>query len=278
MKVKRKILIIFFFGLTINVIHAQNKKEQIEALNFSIDSLKKVVISNNISLLEKTAIISNRENEIEKLNSKINQLNAELSIKDIELQKSLVELNSVKLDLQSIKDSIAIINSSKKLDTLIWEFTDITWEQMEFDLKILMPTSNFEKPNSDVLQSKDKKTTLFFEYNQTYWMDEYEGNPLFFSLTDAINYYSKGLYNPQIQHVQDGFVITGQNSSKELIFIKGLYTDFSSMQGRSTGSPQWLWSNTIVLKIVVNQADLVAFNNISEIVNKEFTVNCISSK
>jgi hypothetical protein len=285
MKKKGKIALIMLIALSFNIAHSQNKKEQIEALNFSIDSLKNIVNASSLSLVEKNAIISNYEIEIEKLNSTVIQLNSDLAVakglllnKDIELQTILKELNSVKWNYQNIKDSIARANSNQKLDTLIWELTDITWEQLEFDLKLLLPTSKFEKPINDILISKDKKTKIFFEYNITDWMYQDEGEPLFYKVKDAVDYYSKELSNLKIQNINDGFIINGKNASNELVFIKGLYTELSSMEGRASGNPKWLWSNTVVLKIVMSQADIVDFNSITEIVNKGFNVDSISFK
>ena len=285
LKNKGKIILFVLFGLSLNSAYSQNKKEQIEAMNFSIDSLKTIVNANNIVLNERNIDISNYKIEIVKLNSNISQLNSEisnakdlLSNKDLELQSRLKELNLLKRNLQQMRDSLANAQSNQKLEILIWELTDVTWNQLEFDLKLLLPTTKFESPFNNVLISKDKKIKIFFEYNITDWMDQDEGNAIFYKERDVIDYYSKGLNNLKIQNIDDDFVISGQNSSNELIFVKGFYTDFSSMEGRSNGNPKWLWSNTIVLKIAMKQADILDFDYISEILNKGFNINSISTK
>jgi hypothetical protein len=294
-----KNILAFTFMIIGIVSFSQSKKEQIRTLNngidslsyivnanrYEIDSLNKIVDANNYSIIEKNTIILNNENEIEKLNTIINQLNSEhsitqeiLAIKDKELQTSINEISVLRSNLQNITDSITQINTNKKIDTLFWQLTDVTWNQMEFDLKLLIPTAQFESPINNILVSKDKKIKIFFEHNETFWSDEYEGNPLFYKVEDAIDYYSKRLNKVKIKNVYDGFVISGENSSNELIFVKGFYTDLSSMQGREYGTPMWLWSNTVVLKIVMNQADIADFDSICDLVNKGFTINSISQK
>ena len=123
----------------------------------------------------------------------------------------------------------------------------------------------------------DKKIKILFEYIFTDWMHQEEGNLLFYKEKDAIDFYTKGLTNLKIENV-DGFVISGQNSTKDFIFVKGFYDDLYSMEGRDDGDPKWLWSNTIILKIVMNQFDAEEFVNLSEILNKGFNLNSIINK
>ena len=281
---KIKIVMTYCFSLILFTGFSQNKKEQIEALNFSLDSLKQIIIADNNEISQKNTVILNSEVQLDKLNSTINQINLELqnsksliSNKEIELQQRNNEITSLKRNLQYLKDSIAKAPSNQKLDTLLWELAGVTWEQLEFDLKLLLPTTIFEKPNNNILVSKDNKVKIYFEYTITDWMDQDEGNPMFYKEKDAIDYYSKGLTNLEIQN-KDGFVIKGKNIANEFVMVKGLYTDFSSMEGREKGSPKWLWSNTIILKIAINQQDMKEYHYISELLNKSFNINSISYK
>jgi hypothetical protein len=89
---KRNILLLFF-GLTIQSVYSQNKKEQIEALNFSIDSLKTVLTTVRLtysdSLETERKINSQQKLLLEKLNSAISDLekkNKELEINNLELK------------------------------------------------------------------------------------------------------------------------------------------------------------------------------------------------
>jgi hypothetical protein len=272
-----KIIAYFFFTIITFSTFSQNKKEQIEALNYSIDSLKQMIKTNDKNLNDKNSIILNYEAEIVKLNSSIKNLNTDLYKKNYELQKSLNEVVIINKNLQKIKDSLTNLNVNQKLDTLFWELSDVTWNQVEFDLKLFLPKEKFEIPINGVLVSKDKKIKIFFEYNFTDWMDQEEGNLLFYKEKDAIDFYTKGLTNLKIENV-DGFVISGQNSTKDFIFVKGFYDDLYSMEGRDDGDPKWLWSNTIILKIVMNQFDAEEFVNLSEILNKGFNLNSIINK
>jgi hypothetical protein len=65
---KRKIVLIFCFGLLLNIAFTQNKKEQIESLNFSIDSLNKLVEVKNF--------------EIKDFNLKLEQQSSKIQDKD----------------------------------------------------------------------------------------------------------------------------------------------------------------------------------------------------
>jgi hypothetical protein len=60
--------------------------------------------------------------------------------------------------------------------------------------------------------------------------------------------------------------------------IKGLYSDFASMQGRVKGEPMWLWSNTLIVKVSANQKDKDEFKYISDLVINDFTTKSIISK
>jgi hypothetical protein len=50
------------------------------------------------------------------------------------------------------------------------------------------------------------------------------------------------------------------------------------MQGREKGAPDWLWSNTIVLKAEVKGNDVKEYNNISNLLINGFTANSIIYK
>ena len=63
---KIKIIVMVFFGITINTAHAQNRKEQIKALNFSIDSLTIANSNLNTILVAKDNVITENQNLIKK--------------------------------------------------------------------------------------------------------------------------------------------------------------------------------------------------------------------
>jgi hypothetical protein len=50
------------------------------------------------------------------------------------------------------------------------------------------------------------------------------------------------------------------------------------MQGREEGEPTWLWSNTLVLKALVNQKDFAEYKTISDWLNLNFNENSVVYK
>jgi hypothetical protein len=274
-----KMLLVSLTLVLTSQFFAQSKKEQIELLNFRVDSLNQVINSTIVLIGQKDKKITDLENQIVSLNAELDVLKRQdvqsrksLVEKDIEIQKKTDEISVLKKNFAELRDSLN--RSNLKLDTLVWEMQDLTWEQLEFDLKLLLPVARFEKPIGDLLVSKDKKIAIEFDYNQTFWHDQQEENPLFFKPEDAINHYSKGLN--QLETSKSDFVIKGKDDSNQLIFIKGIYTDFYSMQGREYGEPKWLWSNTLVLKVTVNEKDIVEFNYITEHLERHFDSDCIN--
>ncbi len=127
---KIKIIVMVFFGITINTAQAQNRKEQIKALNFSIDSLtiansnlntilvaKDNVITENQNLIKKNLVeitelkknIENNQKTISELNrniSTLNKNNSELIFLNGQLKKTIDSLNSLSKSKQIIKYSL----------------------------------------------------------------------------------------------------------------------------------------------------------------------------
>jgi hypothetical protein len=279
---KSKFILTLSFNLIFSLAFSQNKKEQIKLLDFRIDSIKSIVNSNNVQINNNNIMISDLKSQIFRLNSIIDQNKLEASKskktlleKDIELEKKENEIIILTKNLRELRDSLASLNQQP--DTVFWEITDLTWNQSDFNLKLVLPSAKFEKPFGHLLVSRDKKIKIHFGYNNTHWMDQEEGRTMFYKPQDAINYYSKGLHDVEISE-NNGFIIKGKNSTNELIIIKGIYTELVSMQGRDKGKPNWLWSNTIILKAVVNQNDIQEYNNISNLLIKGFTSDAIIAK
>ncbi len=289
---------------------SQSKKEQIGILIYQKDSLGRVLekerkeSGERIILLE--GMISSqrdsmihilkeeqqRGNEnVKQLETKISNSKSDMALIKNELTQAKKELEFIEIELQKRNDSIfELLNrvkeledlssvSNPKLDTIIWEMTDL-WGQVEFNLKLFLPAAQFDPPSGRFLFSRDKKIRINFDYNQTHqfdYMDPVIKRPLFSKIEDAVEFYSKGLKDLEVS-IGDGFFIKGKNASNELISIKGIYTELASMQGREEGEPTWLWSNTLVLKATVNQKDLVEYIAISDWLNRNFNENSISYK
>jgi hypothetical protein len=118
-----KILILFscFFYFS---SYSQNKKEQIEMLTKSFDSLKIVNLNNLTQLVEQTTINTNLKLIIENLNLKndiVNKENDQLKKHNLELSRKLDESQKQNI---LFRDSIARISNfvkmqNKKIDSLL---------------------------------------------------------------------------------------------------------------------------------------------------------------
>jgi hypothetical protein len=266
---------------------AQSKKEQLETLKLSIDSLSNVLtserkfsIQNNLYL---NSEIDSLENKIKILNTRIDEIDNKRNLlkesnseKDKIIEKKTDEINGLLQTIRLLRDSIK--NTSPIIDTLEWEIPDsLTWNQVSFNLKLPLPKSKFNAPTGNLLISRDKKILISYYYNYTHELSEDEGNPFFYKEQDAINYYSKGLKDIEITNYE-GFIIKGKNAYNQLIIIKGIYDEFASMQGREEGEPTWLWSNTLIIKIKAEQSDVVDFNYISNLLINGFSTKSLTDK
>lgn len=303
--------LLFLLLLLCESAFSQSKKEQIEILIYQKDSLGRVLEKERqlggdmIKLLEakissqKDSMNNVLKEEQQKSNEKVRQLEIKISNAKSDMALVTNELIQVKkekgileVELEKRNDSIFELidklkeledfsrNSNPKLDTIIWELTDMTWNSIEFNLKLVNPAYRFDPPSGRLLFSGDRKIKINYDYNQThnfYYMDPDNERPLFSKIEDAVEYYSKGLKDLEVT-IGEGFFIKGRNALNELISIKGIYSELASMQGMEEGEPTWLWSNTLVLKATVNQKDLVEYKLISEWLNRTFNEGSISYK
>ena len=118
---KKKILSLLIFGLILNCAYTQNKKEQIEALNFSIDSLKNIVSNERVNIQNKTKeievlskkVLSN-QTEIYKVKNDLENLHKKENLNG----QTIIELRN-QIDLFSKKNKLKnciIINSDKPIN------------------------------------------------------------------------------------------------------------------------------------------------------------------
>jgi hypothetical protein len=113
---KRNILLLFF-GLTIQSVYSQNKKEQIEALNFSVDSLKTVLTTVRLTYsdsLEKERKISSQqkllinEQQKEKENTMLELTNYKAQISVLTNEEVLL-----KKEIEDFKTKLYALNNSE---------------------------------------------------------------------------------------------------------------------------------------------------------------------
>lgn len=107
---KNKIVSLVIFLLTINIIYSQNKKEQIIALNYSIDSLNKVNSSLKIILDEKSKIISENDIVIKNKEDKITELNNIIENN----KKTISEFNRKVSEINMNNSELILINDRQK--------------------------------------------------------------------------------------------------------------------------------------------------------------------
>lgn len=104
----KNITIVFCFGLILNYAYSQNKKEQIEVLIFSIDSLKDVIKAERIISQEKS-------NEIENLKKDIDVLN-------ITNRKSQLKLDNASAEIKKLNEDISKLKSELELTKICNQF------------------------------------------------------------------------------------------------------------------------------------------------------------
>ncbi|MFN4910611.1 MAG: hypothetical protein ACK444_04900 [Flavobacteriales bacterium] len=263
-----KNILTFFSIFFIIASNAKSKNEQPDSLNLSVESFNSIS-SLNDHIEQSNQRIDTRKNEVKLWKDsdslKVEEIERKYNVKNGLRQPKIILIDSIK-------------NTNLLLDTILWEIPDsITWDQLEFNLKLIIPKDQFNTPKGNLLISKDNSIIISYEYNHTHSFEDYIGIPLFYKEQDAINYYSKGLKDIEITN-NDGFIIKGKNPSGQLIIIKGFYGEFASMQGRDEGEPAWLWSNTLIIKITENKPNKKEFEYLSSLIINSFSTQSIIYK
>ncbi|MBM3454791.1 MAG: hypothetical protein FJX80_06540 [Bacteroidetes bacterium] len=97
-------------------INAQSKKEQIENLNYQIDSLNQVLLKEQKLNINSTFEISQLNGELTRLNASISSLNAEVSKLTSSLKSNQEELSKLQAQLKVKSDSLLLVQ--KELNKL----------------------------------------------------------------------------------------------------------------------------------------------------------------
>lgn len=108
----RNIAIIFCFGLIMNYGYSQNKKEQIEVLNLSIDSLQEVIKTEKTISQEKSSEIENLKKEIDELNITNRKSQLKLDNASAEIKTLYEDISKLKSELELVKICNQFINYS----------------------------------------------------------------------------------------------------------------------------------------------------------------------
>jgi len=267
-----KKLIILFLLTTLNfgLLKAQRKKVlRAHITRLTSDSIK---LDSIITSLHNVIDVKTNDIKLLELN------NSTTKEENVQLKKELTKAQEnnkfLKQKIQGLRDSLS--NMNQGLDFFEWELNDFYWENIECNLKLLLPIKGFEntQPVGHTWISKDRKIKIQLLYNYTMWDDE--GQHTIFSEEEAKKYYSKDLQNAEFSF-NEGYNIKGKRKN-EIVFIKLLYVELSSMQGRSSGDPKWLWSNTVGIQVSTHEENISEYNFISELLSKNFNSNSIYSK
>jgi hypothetical protein len=281
---------------------SQSKKEQIVMLNFRLDSAQREYVKDTAQL---GRVVKKLEKEILVLKNKNDAAQEQIKKKSQGIRdktETIITLNASNLELmqerKQLQKEINILRDSlkrnlQKVDTINLKIKDLYWNQVEFDLNLILPINIFDAnslvdndpPNHNwrkyagftgySLVSRDNKVKIEVFYNYTHWSDYQDrGTELFYKQQDVVDYFTQGLNDVSVS-LNDGFSIKGKNNRNKFIFIRGLYGELSSMQGRDEGEPMWLWSNTIMLKVTAEETESLNFNYIADLLHYNFNYNSI---
>ena len=112
---KTKLIIAFLLLFMFNHTFSQNKKEQIIALNYRIDSLKQIINTNNVQIKNNSVFIQDLESQILRQNS----ITEENKLEVIKLKKTLSEKET---EIIVLRDSIAGFNQKADLEKTFLEY------------------------------------------------------------------------------------------------------------------------------------------------------------
>jgi antitoxin component YwqK of YwqJK toxin-antitoxin module len=171
---------------------SQSKKKQIEALNFKIDSINKVIQKDRFSQKSEISSLEIQESKtkysIDSLNLEIktveNQISAELN----EKQKKEQDILRLKNEINKVRDSL--IKTSETNQTVINEVYDIILDSVDFITQYGETKYDFnidENPQSN--PKKSKLNGLF----KTYWSDPYNTYSKGKKQVHAVGNYKDGL-------------------------------------------------------------------------------------
>ena len=153
--INTKITLIGLFALTLNVAYSQNKKDQIDALNFKLDSLNQVVKTER-------ALSEDRLNQIFELSQKDKANQMEISQLKSTNDSLLIEVNNLRNSLVSSQEKYLKMTNylgSPELNPR-WELSGIdSLENEEVSFKITLWDDNKKIASFDQISSNDFSIT-----------------------------------------------------------------------------------------------------------------------
>lgn len=71
----------------------------------------------------------------------------------------------------------------------------------------------------------------------------------------------------------DFFVVSGFDQQNKIVYVKGVYSELHSMQGREEGEPALMWSKAGVIRFTYPQDKKTDFNRVVEIITNSLQVD-----
>jgi hypothetical protein len=128
------------------------------------------------------------------------------------------------------------------------------------------PKGLFKKCTKDEFKCELFDAKIKFTFIIEYFSD---GNGIF-NKKDLINKYKSEIKTTYSLDKRDWFVLSGNDSKNNIIYLKGFYEEHKSMCGREQGEPLWLWSKAGILEIQYPKIYKKEFDNLIPIIIKSY--------
>jgi hypothetical protein len=159
-------------------------------------------------------------------------------------------------------------NSNLKYQNSIETFSG---KYNEYEFKVAKGL--FKRIKSDLYYCSLYNAFIEFHHNVTYYFDE-SG---FFRKSDLVKQYKNGILPTLLIDKENWFVLSGFNKKREIVYYKGFYNEFYSMQGRETGKLSWLWSRSGIIEIRYDEKYKKELDPIISLINKSFRFDLVAS-
>jgi hypothetical protein len=156
------LLYVFCLGLILNYSYAQNKKKQIEELNFSLDSLK-IVHTNTISAYIDSLNIERDQNSKQKIN--LYKLQAEIEILTLQSKNFQDRLNVSNLEKSEIKKELEVLKEKQENNLEGLHYYSLIVNKDDFILKSIK-SKLFNYPEKSTLSEQLRYTKSFSELKE----------------------------------------------------------------------------------------------------------------
>lgn len=124
----------------------------------------------------------------------------------------------------------------------------------------------FKRIKPDLYYCSKYNAFIEFHLNITYNFDE-SG---FFRKSDLVKHFKNRVLPTLLIDKENWFALSGFNKKRDIVYYKGFYEEFYSMQGRDSGKPSWVWSRSGVIEIRYPEMYKKELDPIVSSINKSF--------